>query len=197
MRNPFQRAIRVRDQFAGRNIEFVMRYKHRGSVDHVADSIRIRGWQAFEPPLPLLIAALVGQPNSRFLDIGANSGFYSLIARQLGSSEVFAYEPVDSIAEAMAVNATLTLNARRGTLNEAGLHIIRKAVGSKRGRARIYLPSQHHGLLETSASLNSSFKEKHDLIEEVDVTTIDHEYLHHGCSKELSWVVKVDVESWE
>ena len=174
-----------------------MRRKHRGAVDYVVEKIAREGWQAFEPPLPSVVTSLSRFEQSGFLDIGANSGFYALLAQQMGCREVFAYEPVSSIAEAMTINASLTLKGPVHKLRDAGFHIVRKAVGSAPGKTTIYLPPQDHGLLETSASLNSTFKEQHGAVEVVEVTTIDHEYQEHQWSTQRAWTVKIDVESWE
>lgn len=197
MINLFQRTIRINSSFDGISFRLAMKRKHRGAVDYVADKIRRQGWQSFEPPLPTAVAALSRQEKSCFLDIGANSGFYALIAQQMGCRVIYAYEPVDYIAEAMSTNASLTLKCPIDKLNDAGFRVIRKAVGSTPGHTTIYLPPQDHGLLETSASLNSTFKDRHDLVQDVEVTTVDHEYREHAWSTELNWIVKIDVESWE
>jgi hypothetical protein len=113
MLHHFQRTIRIHSLFEGDWLNLTMKCKRWGAVDYVADSIRRRGWQSFEAPLPTVVAALARRKNSAFLDIGANSGFYALIARQLGCREVYAYEPVGYIADALITNAALTLNCPR------------------------------------------------------------------------------------
>lgn len=182
---------------ADRKLDLVMRYRHHGAVDHVAKIVSGQGWRAFESPLPVVVASLSRMSNSCFLDIGANSGFYALIAQQMGSHKIFAYEPVSYIAEALGMNATLTLKCPENRLPEKGFQIVRKAMGSKPGNTTIYLPPQGHGLLETSASLNPHFKAQHGATEDVEVTTIDHEYRTYGWSTKQAWMIKIDVESWE
>lgn len=197
MLNIFKINAHIHGLVADQRINLIMRRKHRGAVDYVVEKVAREGWQAFEPPLPSVVTSISRLEQSGFLDIGANSGFYALLAQQMGCREIFAYEPVSSIAQALTINASLTLKGPEHKLGGAGFHIVRKAVGSAPGKTTIYLPPQDHGLLETSASLNSTFKEQHGAVEEVEVTTIDNEYRKHQWSTQRAWTVKIDVESWE
>lgn len=48
--------------------------------DQVARALWSGGWDGFEPPLPSVVAATLRRWPGMFLDVGANSGLYSLIA---------------------------------------------------------------------------------------------------------------------
>jgi FkbM family methyltransferase len=70
------------------------------------------------------------------------------------------------------------------------------ALGADAGVAMLYFPRADHGLIETSASLNSGFRSQHSARREVQVARLD---------ERLSWVsmagrdvlLKIDVESRE
>ncbi len=129
----------------------LVRLLRHGGRDLVA-TMASRYWWEFEDPLPLAVAALIDGVDGSFYDVGANTGFYSvLVGRLRPDLTVRAFEPVPRIAdhfdENMAVN---------------GLPVVveRVALSDEDGQAELYLPPDDHGLIESSASLDPSFKEK-------------------------------------
>jgi FkbM family methyltransferase len=159
--------------------------------DQVSTSVMKGGWKAYESPLPLLIAKASCKPKTIFLDIGANTGYYSLLSSFSGASEVHAFEPVPFIAE--IVEANIQLN--KPTRNPIILHRI--AISDENKEAFIYMPDNRHGLIETSASLNRNFRQTHSGEFKVTCRTLDtHLKLHplHDCRQ---LVIKIDVESLE
>lgn len=81
--------------------------------------------------------------NTVFHDIGANSGYYALIAERLGA-KVFAYEPNPVYAE--MIRATKTLNNL-----EDSFQVNEVAISNYNGEATLHIPYEMHG----SASLNA------------------------------------------
>ena len=123
-----------------------LRMLSMGGRDGVARKAACRGWRGFEAPLPALFAACLDE-RSVVLDIGANTGFYSLLAAGFHPDvRVHAFEPVPDIAAILVEN--LKLN---GFAPEA-VRVNRVAVGSENGETELYIPESQHGMVETSAS---------------------------------------------
>src|ERR1700722_2059612 len=62
----------------------------------------------YERPMPALLAALAALLGSDFLDAGANTGLYSLhYASAAPRSKVYAFEPLEHLADALESNARL------------------------------------------------------------------------------------------
>jgi len=138
----------------------------------------------FETPLPLLLMAIVDQVGGSFLDVGANSGIYTVLAglirRDIG---LHAFEPNPPAVEAFKKNIGLN-----GLDDRVVLHTM--ALSDKKGTFTLYSPDQGHGLLESGASLQPAF----DVIGEeipVAVDTLD------SLGLEGIGVVKVDIETHE
>jgi FkbM family methyltransferase len=164
-----------------------------GGRDQIAREIVEQGWDAFEQPLPDVFAACVTGSTGLVLDIGANTGFYTLLA--LASSRactVHAFEPLGPVADLLDDNLGL---------NDAGSRVVvfRQAVSDRRGTASLFIPDASHGLIETSASLNGSFKEIVVGTTEVVVTTVDEHCRDVGGFNGARRVdiIKIDVESLE
>lgn len=125
------------------------------------------------------------RPGMTVLDIGANSGYYTLLAEKLVGrhGHVIAYEPNPVYAELLRQ----TRNANRGNFK-----IREVALSDEVGTAHLYVPDNYHG----SASIMSNFghfkiKRKY----KVKKTTLDKEaqnlvFAHHD-------IVKIDAESAE
>lgn len=114
-----------------------------------------------------------------FLDVGANAGFYSVLANSLGA-DVHAFEP--SPEALVLLRRTVALNPGI-TLNEV-------AVGAEPGRAQLFLapPSEANTGL---ATLNASEASGGRAVE-VAVTTLD-DY----CSDLVVSLIKLDIEGFE
>lgn len=166
-----------------------IKMKSMGGRDQVARTAALRGWDVFERPLPEVYSAVLGE-QSVVLDIGANTGYYSLLACAVSPTvEVHAFEPVPGIKNILENNFKINgLYGDRAWVNDC-------AVADTSGTAEFYLPAADHGLVETSASLNKGFREKHSETLEVTVTTVD-EYADKHQLGSVD-VIKVDVESME
>jgi FkbM family methyltransferase len=164
-------------------------FSHAGR-DQIAREIGNHGWDAFEQPLPDVFTACAAGSSGLVLDIGANTGFYTLLA--LVSSRactVHAFEPLHPVADLLDANLAL---------NGVGSRVVvfRQAVSDLGGTATLFLPDASHGLIETSASLNKSFKETVGGTVRVPVTTIDEHWRDSGDARRID-IIKVDVESFE
>lgn len=158
--------------------------------DQVARALRTGGWDGFEPPLPSVVAATLRRWPGTFLDVGANTGLYSLIATAADQrATAIAFEPVPAIVALLRHNLALNEGGRRVTVDEL-------AIGDARGVATLHLPvPQPDGTIETSASLEPDFKEEIADILEVRTSTLDDAWRDHG--RPTVTMVKIDVEGSE
>jgi FkbM family methyltransferase len=121
------------------------------------------------------------------LDIGANTGLYSLIAKTVNpNSQVYAFEPLPSF------NAALKENIR---LNGYDVQVVEQAVSDFIGTAEFYVPQRGQGNLYSS-SLSWEHYQNHQqstpIVHQVEVTTLDAFVQREGMrSVDL---VKIDAE---
>jgi len=164
--------------------------------DQVVRQIRIAGWRSYEPPLPLVLARLI-QAGQRFgtvvfLDVGANTGFYAILAALSGAFEVRAYEPVPFIVDILKRNVEASLG-----VHQQQLHVHALALSNQSGPTTIYMPDQGHGLVETSASLNSEFREHQSGCFEIPCQTLDAHLESWPLPQQSLVLIKLDVETLE
>lgn len=148
------------------------------------------GWRTFETPMPEVFWTLCRRHPGQVVDVGANTGFYTLLALLADRRRtVTAFEPVPAILGLLADNLALGQHARR-------VDVRGEAVGAEDGTATLFLPpSTDHGYIETSASLSVDFKPGVSERIEVSVTTLDSWWVAAG--RPSVAVVKIDVESRE
>ena len=115
-----------------------------GGKDQVVRAVRKSGWQGYEPPLPLLTVRKSYFEQSVFIDVGANTGYYSLLAAASGASHVWAFEPIPAIRSIFTSNVVASELTQKITISEY-------AVSDVAGQFEMYLPDAGHGLIETSA----------------------------------------------
>jgi FkbM family methyltransferase len=167
----------------------VVKLPGRVGRDQIATALRDGGWPAFEPPMPTLFAACVTTFPGVVYDIGANTGFYSVIAAAAhADNTIVAFEPFPPVCDDLV--STLRVNRC-----SARVRVEPVAVGSTPGEATLYIPLQDHGLVETSASLSAKFKETHGEAIAVQVVALDA----YDASQQPgpATVLKIDVESLE
>ena len=127
------------------------------------------------------------KPGMVVWDVGANIGFYSLIASRLvGDGEVVAFEPLPVNLRALARN--LELNAI------TNVRLVEVALGERAGTAELQLlASQTWAKLDTSADTAFQQEAVASSVIEVQVSTLDAQLL------ELSPpdFVKIDIEGAE
>lgn len=95
-----------------------VRLNRRLGMDQVVTA-SIDGWWRFEDPLPAVLAALAGETGGAFYDVGANTGFYSvLIGRLAPGRTVRAFEPVPEIVGFLEQNLAIAGLAERIAVEE-------------------------------------------------------------------------------
>ncbi|WP_239479153.1 FkbM family methyltransferase [Lichenicola cladoniae] len=87
-------------------------------------------------------------------------------------------------------------NIRRNKL-EKRIRPITCALSNSNGYSNLYMLTQEHGLVETSASLEASFKSNHSSSNPVLVRTLDRAMLHLAPFVRQLSLIKVDVEGHE
>ncbi len=140
-----------------------------------------RGIAGFEPEtLAAFLSILVECPTSRFLDVGANTGIYSLLSASLSDWETVAFEPAVDLAESIRTVADL---------NNLSIHVEQQALGDADGIATLYLSTAS----DSSHSLVPGFREPENAID-VRVETLDTWVDRTGRTPGL---MKIDVETAE
>ncbi len=121
-----------------------------------------------------------------FLDVGANTGLYSLVAATVNPAlRGIAFEPVPRVRERLIEN--LALNGLSGRIA-----VSEEAVGAEAGRATFHVPFVD---VPTSASLNpDGFRGCAGERIEVELTTVDRVRERLGAS---IGAMKIDVEGFE
>lgn len=124
-------------------------------------------------------------PGSVFYDVGANVGFFTVIASRLVGAvgHVYAFEPVPENAAYIELNLRLN-NCRNVT-------VVRKAVAALAGRGELWMAEYAGGGALTTAAVPPDANGRID----VDIVAIDD--LVFACGWRPPAVVKIDVEGSE
>lgn len=158
-----------------------------GGADLVSRTAAATGWWSFERPLPAVMVRCAQTWPGVVLDIGANTGFYSLLTTAAHPQvEVIAFEPDPRVVARLTRN--VAANDRQDVIEIKPL-----ALSNAAGEAALYIPLQAHGLVETSSSLQHDFKTSHSGVERVAISTLDAE-VPDTVDVEL---IKIDVEGHE
>lgn len=157
--------------------------------DLIVDAVYY-GWNDEE--LEMELFAELAKRSNTILDIGANTGIYSILAKAINpSAKIFAFEPYPA-------NVT-RLNINRALNNSTSISIIPKAVGRSNDTLTFTIPSD--GRISTVASLNGEFTRQFHVDElryhemKVDCITLDSFY--QQASRLGMTLIKIDVESFE
>ena len=132
-------------------------------------------WEAWNA---VAISRELSNPEAQFIDVGANVGYYSLMAASANVPTLI-FEPNPELVE--FITRSLDINRIRHDW-----FIIDKGVSYKKGKLKLYRHENHSGA--------NSFCGTGDDFVEVDVTTLDKEVVVHDFVK---YVIKVDVEGFE
>ena len=164
--------------FAGR----VFQLENVNDMDLVARQIASG---SYEPPLPMLMMATLLRSEGIFVDVGANTGVYTVMAGTIvGDRSIIAFEPLPSVVAILKRNLALNGLAER-------VRLIEVALSDQAGTAQLHLPDPGHGLVETSASLEPDFQQA-DSTCEVPVKRLDDIRIPDPIA-----VIKVDIEGHE
>jgi FkbM family methyltransferase len=161
----------------------------REGSDQGIKTIWYHGWESFERPMPRVFECLA-RHGGVGLDIGANSGFYSmLMAASSPRTKVFAFEPFP------IARCVLEDNISRNHLNDQ-IMVLPYALSDTCSEKLLYIPRPHGAVLETSASLNADFRLEHDQEIRVKSLTLDS-FVESNAQLKTVDFMKVDVEGHE
>ncbi len=162
--------------------------------DQVACNVMKYGWRKYESPMGSLIVGLSQSRDIFFMDVGANTGFYSLLACASGASKIIAYEPIPGIFSLLKENVRLS-----GMSDLIEIH--QEAISNECGLVKIYLPANNQKYIETSASLSQSFRDGQDVgvdIRAISLNSFSSNNWLANFSREKNFLIlKIDVESYE
>jgi FkbM family methyltransferase len=80
-------------------------FSNRRNLDHIATLIRDNGLASYETPTPSVFRSLAQQASGLALDIGANTGIFTLLAAAANPElRVCAFEPLESVRERLHAN---------------------------------------------------------------------------------------------
>lgn len=177
--------IRIEASPLGKKLIKPIQMTTNNGTDLISRSLYYNEW-GFEGPLPVLIkSALALCPDGSFIDVGANTGIYAILAKSLYPNRtVCAFEPFPLAIKLMRENISLSGLG-------SSIFIEEKAAAAGVGTQPFYIPLQDHGLVETSASLISDFKPDHSEVLRVETARLD------DCPHRSAAVMKIDVEGAE
>ena len=152
--------------------------------DQVARSAAT-GWAVFEAPMPQLFAkAVLDAGKGSIIDVGANTGFYTLLATAVSRKvTVTAYEPMNEVRAILTSNLKLAPGRSRVSIRP-------NAISSTSGICTLFVPDGSHGLVETSASLLREFKGGSGYTCDVQALTLDSAHINE---RKVA-VIKIDAE---
>lgn len=145
--------------------------------DPVAKSIYLYG--CYEYPVTRLISAIL-RPGMVFFDIGANAGFFSLLA-STKCKAVYAFEPLPSNLHRLSIN--LELNATQNVT------VVQSAVTDRSGTGTLYVPE------DENTGLASLIEETGGHSIAVPTITLDEFVRKQGIGRVD--LIKIDIEGAE
>jgi FkbM family methyltransferase len=162
----------------------------QSGADQIAGFLSKGRWDDLERPMPQVIVKCLRDATGLMLDVGAGTGFYSLLATACAPNvSIVAFEPYAAVADILAKNVELNGLTYR-------IAIERSAVSDRTGDASLFVPVAHPGTLESSASLESNFKSRHSQTIRVPTTTVDG-YVRQLATSAPVCLIKIDVEGHE
>jgi FkbM family methyltransferase len=165
---------------------------HEGR-DYVLLQVRQGGLLEYERPLPKLLVAYLSCRSGAFIDIGANSGLYTLLVASISSNlRVIAFEPLAELFSTLSRNLHLNESLSRR------ITAVRAAVSNTTGTLTFYETVNDLGYLSTSSTLDARHAESIGgkfLVTEVPSVTLDQWSTKNSLDDVA--IVKIDVEGHE
>ena len=155
---------------------------NRDGADAIASKIYWDGLEGFETAEIELFLKLLESCNT-FIDVGANTGIYSLIAG-VNKKQVYAFEPVPTINNRLCQNIQIN--------NLSSVVSVSSAVGDYNGSITIYIPNSLS--IPTMSSTLKGFNESEKQLV-VPLTTLDTYVFMNDIPKVD--LIKIDVEATE
>jgi FkbM family methyltransferase len=161
-------------------------------LDHVVTLARKKGLAFYEEPYPAFMSVLLREFRGCFLDVGANTGLYTLMAAAVRPDLiVHAFEPLPPIAEILARNIRLNPAIKSRIV----LH--RLALSNATGEADFFETINPYGLLTTSSGLNEAFsRERGETRLHKTATVTMDDWCAHQDLDDIA-LIKIDVEGFE
>ena len=130
-------------------------FSSSGRLDTIAHSIATAGLATYETPTTDIIIALVKSSSGIVLDVGANTGLFTLVAAAANPLiRVCAFEPLEPVRDLLTTNIALNpVLATRIAVEPFGL-------SSERGSFDFYETINDFGLITTSSSLEKGHAER-------------------------------------
>ncbi len=175
---------------ASRTVSFQM--DDCDGLDHVVALAQNHGLAGYEEPYPALVAGIVRALPGDVLDVGANTGLFTLLAAACRPDiTVHAFEPLLSIRQRLQAN--IAINPKLAS--SIAVHAV--ALSDRNGEAVFFETINPHGLLTTSSGLDATFARQHGTTREhrVPAATLDS-WIAANAIHEVSFI-KLDVEGHE
>jgi FkbM family methyltransferase len=163
-----------------------------GGFDHIVALVKKYGLAAYEEPFPAFLAAVLRRRQGLFIDVGANTGLYALLAASLSERAiVHAFEPVIAIADALEQN----IHLNPGFATRLILHRI--ALSQFEGEALIHETENTLGFIATTSSLSAEFSRTQNVNRSylVPTSTLDS-FVNENEIEDIA-LIKIDVEGHE
>ena len=126
------------------------------------------------------------QNSQVIFDIGANTGVYSLVAKNINpNATVFAFEPVKRVFDKLVKNCEM---------NNYDIACSEKAVSNYSGMATIYDPDEEHVL---SVTVNKNLNSPSRPVKEIVIETITLKQVVEDRRLDRIDLMKIDVETHE
>ena len=124
------------------------RFSNHGYLDHIANLVQQNGLAAYEAPTPSLFVALCREARGLVLDVGANTGLFTLLAAAANPTiQVCAFEPLPKVFSLLEANIGLNPElAPRIAVQRIGL-------SRESGQVTFYETINDVGLIATSSSI--------------------------------------------
>lgn len=163
-----------------------------GNLDYIAGLVREHGLSSYEAPMPDLMAWLVRQSSGFMLDVGANTGLFTLLAAAANPTiKVCAFEPLESVSKLLQANLALNpdLTSR--------INVYQLGLSNSAGTFDFYETINDHGLVTTSSSLELVHAQQVGTYRKQVITTetLDR-WVTRLDSGKIS-IMKIDVEGHE
>lgn len=158
---------------------------HFGS--NVENDLFWRGLDESWEPQSMKIWGLLSERAEVVLDIGANTGLFSLMTKARNpQAKVYSFEPLERMYLKMTKNIEL---------NKFDIRPLKCAVSNINGLTKIYDLPEHENMKQ--ASLNADFLRNHDVVVAVDVEVLSIQSFADREKLMRIDLVKIDVESHE
>jgi FkbM family methyltransferase len=161
--------------------------------DFVVATACDKGFLHYESPLPQLLISYLSLDGGPFIDVGANTGFYTLMAAAVSRAvHVIAFEPM---TEAFA---NLERNVQLNEKAVSQITLVQAALSGFTGTAQFYETINAMGFLSTSSTLELDHAKTIGTdfrMTEVPTVTLDEWTATHGV--ESASLIKIDAEGHE